>query len=227
MKFISRQIEFGLFMMFRNFLILLILPLSLLGAENIKAVGAVSKANIKAIGAVAEANVKAFGAVDNTSGGGGPDTYYYSALGSNPMAIESFWFAEVTVGAPVTASAAGTVTKIGAKINNTEGATNHISFALWKDVGGTWTFHECGMVVATASTAGNVEITLSSPYTIGIGETVRVIYVSADQGGNVGWYGDSTGVGGFRETRTYANICSATLPSFGSDSVVSAFIYVD
>lgn len=58
-------------MMLRNLLILLILPLSLLGAENIKAVGAVAKANIKAIGAVAEANVKAFGAVDNTASGGG------------------------------------------------------------------------------------------------------------------------------------------------------------
>lgn len=56
----------------------ILLCASLHGAENIKAVGAVSKANIKAIGAVAEANIKAFGAVDNT-GSGGPDIAYRSS----------------------------------------------------------------------------------------------------------------------------------------------------
>lgn len=57
-------------MMLRS-LILFLLILPTFAAENIKAVGAVSKANVKAIGAVAEANVKAFGVVDNTGGGGG------------------------------------------------------------------------------------------------------------------------------------------------------------
>lgn len=63
-------------MMLRS-LILILAILPTFAAENIKAVGAVSKANIKAIGAVAEANIKAFGVVDNTAsggGGGGPIT---------------------------------------------------------------------------------------------------------------------------------------------------------
>lgn len=68
MKFISTQTEFGLFMMLRS-LILVLAILPSFAAENIKAVGAVSKANIKAVGAVAEANIKAVGAVDNTGGG--------------------------------------------------------------------------------------------------------------------------------------------------------------
>lgn len=74
MKFTSHQIEYGLFMMRLKFLVLSLLmavaPLQ--SAENIKSVGAVSKANIKAVGAVVEANIKAVGAVDNTAGGGAP-----------------------------------------------------------------------------------------------------------------------------------------------------------
>lgn len=61
-------------MMLRS-LIFFLLILPTFAAENIKAVGAVSKANIKALGAVAEANIKALGAVDNTGGGGGSITH--------------------------------------------------------------------------------------------------------------------------------------------------------
>lgn len=160
---------------------------------------------------------------------GGPDTFYYSFGNSNPT-DEAFWGADQFYAVPVTATAGGSITKVGWKLHETEGAINNIRIGLWWNNGGTWTLHECQVLALPAnSAAAFYDITLASAYTVASSEIVRVSAVSEDAGLNVGRFHTVAETGGYKVTRTYASGCSATEPTWGGadESDNGARIYVD
>lgn len=161
----------------------------------------------------------------NAPAGGGPDTYYYGTSGSASATLIAYWFSGVTVGDDVTATAGGSLTKIGCKVVETSGVDKSMCISLWKYVGGVWTLHEChDFTLAASWVAGWTNVTLNAPYTVGAGETVRVVYTCSDTGGNVGWYGGA-GADSYRDTQTWANRC--TEPGWTADEQAGASIYVD
>lgn len=159
----------------------------------------------------------------------GVDTFYYSFGESNPTS-ESFWGADQFYAVPVVATLAGPITKVGWKLHNSEGAANNVRIGLWWNNGGTWTLHECQVLVLDASAAAAFyDITLASPYSVGASETVRVSCVSEDGGLNVGRFHGTPDTGGYKVTRTYADGCLSTEPTWGGteESGNGARVYVD
>lgn len=160
----------------------------------------------------------------------GADTYYYSFGESNP-ASESFWGVDQFYAVPVTATLAGSITKVGWKLHNSEGSANNVRIGLWKDTGGgVFALHECQVLVLDASAVANFyDITLASPYSVGASETVRVSCVSEDGGLNVGRFHGTPDTGGYKVTRTYADGCLTTVPTWGGneESGNGARVYVD
>lgn len=161
---------------------------------------------------------------------GGPDVFYYSFGNSNPTE-EAFWGGDQFYAVPVTATVGGSITKVGWKLHETEGAINNIRIGLWRDAGGgTFALHECQVLALPAnSAAAFYDITLSSPYTVASSEIVRVSAVSEDGGLNVGRFHTVGDTGGYKVTRTYASGCSATEPTWGGsdESDNGARIFVD
>jgi hypothetical protein len=156
-------------------------------------------------------------------GGGGAAYTNYSAAGFTP-ANQQGWAGDWFLGAAVTCTNAGQITKIGAYLHNEQvGVTHDVKLSLWWNNGGTWTFVECGSVTLAEQETAWKDFTLASPYTVTAGQVVRVFMV-----GELTWtyqyYGATTG--GYSGTKTYANGCNSTMPSVSDDFMFAARTHV-
>jgi len=152
------------------------------------------------------------------AGNGGPDVWYYG-VGSDTYAQSSELDDSTSGGDEVTCAAGGTLTKVSVKVDST-GTSNNIKIALYYDVAGTWTLHECGEV---AIGAGWNDRTLGSSYSVDASETVLVI-VTPDGVNDFNW--NSSETGHYSDGWDLYPTCPATT-TISSDWALGARVYVD
>lgn len=162
-------------------------------------------------------------------GGGGPDVYYYSGGNDGASVVTTDphtstytgYEANYVVGGTIKVGAAGTITKISAKIANPDSCS--IQLALW--INGRASKHaDCSLGVQT--TSGWKDCTLASGYTVAANEVVDVIWVT---NGAYDLYYGGTGVRWYElKANSYTNWGTySSFPITGTDVPAGVRVYVD
>jgi hypothetical protein len=158
-------------------------------------------------------------------GGDGPNTYYYSAAGSDAGAMTGQEFASgYFLGNNIVCTVAGSLTKLGLVVRNPSAGDVNVRVSLWDN---GVTYEGCENLLITAHGEGSPswrDVTLSTPFAVTNGQTVRIGYTCDTVAVQHYYLGAS---GGYFATRTYANGCLTSTPTWSSDYNFSGRVYVD
>jgi hypothetical protein len=152
----------------------------------------------------------------------GPDVYYYSSAGSTPS-TQGDYYPTMFMGAPITCTNAGQITKIGFYGSVYYAADYKLSIS----TDGGSTRAECGIISVGTGAAAWHDLTLTTPISVSASAVVRVYYIGNVSGdGSARWFYGATS-GGYYVASTYAAGCTDALPSGGGGYSIGVRVYVD